>query len=162
VESWCNALRWFFRNAERQDATSVPSPEWVCNNPDAPDWQKRMLRVLRIRKYAYETEKSYIYCAQGFLRFIGSQNPNSLSDDDIRRYLDHLAYHSRSQALPVLILTLLEFTVTALGGSNDVVHVSIVQLLSNPQKHGGKKVLVSGVLHVEFGDSSRFLSTEHW
>ncbi len=61
----------------------------------------------------------------------------------------------------VLFLTLLVFGPIASGGSNDVLHVSMVQLLSNPEKYDGKKILVSGVLHVEFENSSLFLSNEH-
>jgi len=98
VESWRNALRWFFRNAERQEGEAPPVLEVDPTDPDAPAWQKEMIRVLRIRKYALETERSYFYGAQKFLDFHRCDNPSSLGDDHIRQYLDHLACERKSSA----------------------------------------------------------------
>lgn len=98
VEGWRNALRWFFRNAERQEGDGQPLPEIDPGDPDAPAWQKEMIRVLRIRKYALETERSYFYGAQKFLAFYHCDDPSSLGDDHIRQYLDHLACEKRSSA----------------------------------------------------------------
>lgn len=50
-----------------------------------------MIRVLRIRKYAFETERSYLYGAQNFLAFHGTDDPAALGYDHIGKYLDYLA-----------------------------------------------------------------------
>lgn len=125
VESWRNALRWFFRNAERQEGDAPPMPEIDPDNPSATGWHKEMIRVLRVRKYALETERSYLYGAQAFLAFHRCDDPATLSDDHIRQYLDHLACEKRSsastqrQTLNAIVFLLREVYEIPLGDFSD-------------------------------------------
>jgi len=125
IESWRNALRWFFRNAERQEGETPPVLEVDPSDPNAPAWQKEMIRVLRIRKYALETERSYFYGAQKFLAFHRCDDPSSLGDDHIRQYLDHLACERKSsastqrQSLNAIVFLLREVYSKQLGDFSD-------------------------------------------
>lgn len=96
LESWREGIRWFFREGRaemrREDSlgrrgrrpsqkerdivrdVSVPSVEAGLKGeefePKKPrgGWRAAMIRVLRIRKYAYRTEQSYLHWANRFAR----------------------------------------------------------------------------------------------
>lgn len=65
------------------------------------------------------------------------------------------------QVFKALILIAL-FNVANLYGENinseKINDISMIQLLSNPEKFHGKKVRVNGYLHNQFEDSNLFLS----
>lgn len=131
LESWRNALRWFFRNAERLDGEIDLSPVVDIQEATAADWQKEMLRVLRVRKYAYETEKSYFSWACRFVAYSKCEDPGTLGEGDVKRYLDFLACHSnvsastQRQALNSLVFLLREVYRKPLGDFSEYLRAKV-------------------------------------
>jgi integron integrase len=70
---------------------------------------KEIQRVLRVRGYAYQTEKTYIYWARAFIKFHNNQHPRSLSEPEVEHFLSHLAVdrnvavNTQNQAFNALI-----------------------------------------------------------
>lgn len=66
-------------------------------------------RVLRVRGYAYQTEKTYIYWIRYYIRFHENQHPNSLAEAEVERFLSYLAVsrnvavNTQNQAFNALI-----------------------------------------------------------
>jgi hypothetical protein len=58
------------------------------------DWQEAVLKVkecMRIRHYSYSTEKTYVDWIVRFGKYIGKEKASSVSDEDVRNYMAHLA-----------------------------------------------------------------------
>ncbi len=131
LESWRNALRWFFRNAEKLKGEIDVEVESPVPDGISSEWQKEMLRVIRVRKYAYETEKSYISWACRFMRHIGSEDPSQLGEEEIKRYLDYLAYEdqvsasTQKQALNALVFLLREVYRIQVGDFSDYLRAKV-------------------------------------
>ena len=68
-----------------------------------------VVRVLRLRGYAYQTEKSYLYWIRAYIKFNGDKHPNTMAEPDVERYLSHLAVNqnvavnTQNQAFNALI-----------------------------------------------------------
>lgn len=66
-------------------------------------------RVLRIRGYAYQTEKTYIYWIRYYIKFHQDQHPNTLAEPEVERFLSYLAINrdvavnTQNQAFNALI-----------------------------------------------------------
>ena len=100
LTQWRNALRWFFRNAPESRASSDASlsPEDVEANPVAREgesWFDAFIGEIRRRRYSYHTELSYLQWIRSYAAFSGVEDLGSLGENDIRRYLDHLAVERR-------------------------------------------------------------------
>jgi integron integrase len=65
--------------------------------------------VLRVKHYAYRTEKSYIFWMRRFILFHGKRHPSEMNSKEINAFLTHLAVNRRvaastqNQALNALI-----------------------------------------------------------
>ncbi|GAA5191195.1 integron integrase [Ferrimonas gelatinilytica] len=55
-------------------------------------------QALRVRHYALQTEKSYLYWIRYFIRFNNLRHPNTLSNPEIEGFLTHLANERRVSA----------------------------------------------------------------
>ena len=102
---WMNALRWFFRNASpsnscRKDPEpgAIPAESVAADhatNDDEKAWYDRFIAELRRRHYSYHTEISYLQWIRGYATFHRTDDLESLTEADIRGYLDHLATERR-------------------------------------------------------------------
>jgi len=89
LEQWKEALRWFFREGKRRSPMTagqerarifgtrtpargeVPPPASGAGTSKATaDWRQQAIRVIRVRKYSYRTEQSYVEWLARFARFV--------------------------------------------------------------------------------------------
>ena len=68
-----------------------PKQESARLSASEPAWKLQCLRGVRIRKFSYHTEKSYLQRLQRFAGYWQTQDLESLGEDEIKLYLDHLA-----------------------------------------------------------------------
>jgi len=76
VESWKEAIRWLFRTAKQMQAFEEGSPlqPSPVNGPTAPRpkggthrfWFDEFRRIVRLRHYSYQTEKTYLEWVRRF------------------------------------------------------------------------------------------------
>jgi len=141
LESWREALRWFFRTAKASQATgageSGPPRETEAGltmaEPDAsggldpalPAWKRAFLTTVRRRHYSYRTEQSYLVWLERFARFLQGEQLEERGADDITAFLDHLAGEQRlsassqRQALNAVVFLLREVFGKELGDFSD-------------------------------------------
>jgi hypothetical protein len=55
------------------------------------DWRTEAIRVLRVRKYAYRTEQSYLEWLTRFERSVQGRNLHECGAPEVRRFLADLA-----------------------------------------------------------------------
>ncbi|WP_290580664.1 integron integrase [Ketobacter sp.] len=66
-------------------------------------------RVLRVRGYAYQTEKTYIYWIRYYIKFNHDQHPKVMAESEVERFLSYLAVsrnvavNTQNQAFNALI-----------------------------------------------------------
>ena len=69
----------------------------------------RLREAIRVRHYSYQTEKAYVHWVRRYIRFHGLRHPDSLSGDQVRSFLTHLAVEkgvsasTQNQALCAII-----------------------------------------------------------
>jgi len=115
LESWREALRWFFRTAKAagvaEQGLLEPSPE-ASEAPGAREgcrlvpaagegmsgWRRAFVTTVRRRHYSYRTEQSYLVWLERFARFLGSDDLESRGGEEIKAFLDHLARDQRLSA----------------------------------------------------------------
>lgn len=100
VVQWCNALRWFFREAEGfidEPAADIPRELVAAEHDEVGDepWLAPFLAEVRRLHYSYHTEVSYLQWIRGYAGFLGSDDLLGFGYRDVRRYLDHLAVGRR-------------------------------------------------------------------
>lgn len=110
------ALRWFFQAAARQSAGHPAPPPLIRvekEDSGGPQWEQRMVTVLRTRQYQWRTEETYRGWAHRFASWLG--RPVEQADgNDIRNFLEHLAVagkvaaSTQKQALNALVFLLRE------------------------------------------------------
>lgn len=143
------ALNWFFKNAPQQqlarfstahlDAASKPAdgdggyrgpptadvPPPAATDLGSTDWERRLIERIRTRHLLWRTEQTYRAWAWRFVTFLGAQPVESAGDNDIRRYLTHLATRERiaaatqKQALNALVFLLRDALGKDLGDFRD-------------------------------------------
>ena len=112
AEQWREAIRWFFREANRRNGTQKiaghepGSRGGIGAKPDsgtpgakgtAAKWEADLRCRLRVLHYSYRTEQSYV----GWIRrFVGAQGGtlDGVIPDRLRRFLDDLAVRGRVSA----------------------------------------------------------------
>ena len=68
-----------------------------------------VVRILRVRGYAYKTEKSYVYWIRAYIKFNNDQHPKDMGEVEVERFLSHLAVNqnvavnTQNQAFNALI-----------------------------------------------------------
>jgi len=127
LESWKEAIRWFFLEARSRGAqgdmadrkssripaipparrqesaalNSQPSTSKIGQGTSGggiPAWKAAYLRALRRGHYAYRTEGSYLVWLERFARHCGSDDLQSRGPEDIKAFLDELAVNERLSA----------------------------------------------------------------
>lgn len=130
VESWVNALRWFFREAAlavEMDAREIPAEQVAAEHRarEGEIWMAEFLAEIRRRHYSYHTEVSYLRWIRGYAAFVGSDDLKSFGRMDVRRFLDHLAVgerlraSSQRQALNAVVFLYKQVFRTELGDFSD-------------------------------------------
>ena len=127
LESWKEAIRWFFLEARKREAQGESaggkssrisaSPPVLGREAEAPSsepsipnmgqrtsgggiaaWKAAYLTVLRRGHYAYRTEGSYLVWLERFARYCGSDDLQSRGPEDIKGFLDELALNEHLSA----------------------------------------------------------------
>jgi integrase len=141
LESWREALRWFFRTAKAARASDAGESGFPCEaepgltvaepnvsgglDPAMPAWKRAFLTTVRRRHCSYRTEQSYRVWLERFARFLGSQQLEERGADDLKAFLDHLAgdqrlsASSQRQALNAVVFLLREVFGKELGDFSD-------------------------------------------
>jgi len=88
-----------FKGKVASDAVSL-STGTVAKGSDIPQIIKEMKRIIRLKHYAYSTERSYLDWAKRFFRYVHETKGNDalFASDDIKQYLSHLAIKQRVSA----------------------------------------------------------------
>jgi len=129
LESWKEAIRWFFRAAPRPepprgDSEPALAPSATEREPEA-DWRERLQRLLRVRHYSYRTEQTYTEWAERFARFCAPRGVTEAGEAELKGYLDHLAVRgavsasTQRQALNALVFLAREVLGRELGDFSD-------------------------------------------
>ena len=116
---WKDGLNWFFREGRRHCASAPPLedrslPTLGQADTGAQAWERRLIERLRIQHYAWRTEKTYREWAWRLAKFIGPRELESVTGEDLKAFLSHLAVHGRvgvatqKQALNALIFVFRE------------------------------------------------------
>jgi len=93
LESWKEALRWFFREASR-----VSGVECRLDNAGLPDWQKRLITRLRVENKSYRTEETYVGWCKRYMEYASGAKEGAASIATLEGFLDGLAYEGRVSA----------------------------------------------------------------
>ena len=139
------ALRWFFRAAmapgARADSSGASAPAMkpprVVTQPQpylrpmepkpaaldlgGPEWEKALVRTMRVRGLLWRTEQTYRKWAQRFARYIAPKTPFAARAEEVGAFLSDLAVHSRAspsgqrQALNALVFLMQEALSQDLG-----------------------------------------------
>lgn len=132
------ALRWFYRAARRnpassphrQPATSLPQgspfkiPPSAASDLGGADWERDLIRAVRRNGFLWRTEEAYRRWAGRFAVFLQPRSPYAAEADDIAGFLSHLAVTDRAspatqkQALNALVFFLHEALHRQLGDIN--------------------------------------------
>lgn len=101
LQSWNNALRWFFREAvlsAERAAAEIPGEQVGAEHVVAAGeevWMGEFLAEIRRRHYSYQTELSYLRWIRGYAAFLGSNELRSFGRVEVRRFLDNIAVSGR-------------------------------------------------------------------
>ena len=113
LEQWKEALRWFFREGKRRQQApneqagaqsegaaprSTPRPQPRGATVNAIDWRAEAIRVIRVRKYSYSTEQSYLDWLSRFAQFVRPRDPVQCGEPEVRAFLDQLAVQGQVSA----------------------------------------------------------------
>lgn len=120
LEQWKEALRWLFREGKRREgrlagdcgsqSAECRVPSGACrgqrrepaatNDPSVKslDWRAEAIRVLRVRKYKYRTEQTYLEWLTRYERSLRGRNPVQCGAEEVRAFLDDLAVQGRVSA----------------------------------------------------------------
>jgi integron integrase len=116
---WKDGLNWFFREGRRHCASGPPLadrslPTLGQADTGAQAWERRLIERLRLQHYAWRTEKTYREWAWRLAEFIRPRDLESVTGEDLKAFLSHLAVHGRvavatqKQALNALIFVFRE------------------------------------------------------
>jgi len=145
LEQWKDALRWFFREGKRraggQNAShcSKPAVAGDCRSQGsatgeggvdrsaarAMNWRQESIRVLRVRKYTYRTEQTYLEWLTRYEKSLQGRDLIQCGAEEVRAFLDDLAVRGRvsastqRQALNALVFLYREVLDRDLGDFSD-------------------------------------------
>lgn len=148
---WKEALNWFFKegakqppNQERRGASgkrALPGnvirdvPSLAARDTGSAEWERRLIQGLRSGHYLWRTEQAYRHWAGRFVQWLagpesaagasGVPDLETVSEDDVRRFLSELATlhrtsaSSQKQALNAIVFLLREVYGRELGDFSD-------------------------------------------
>ena len=105
---WKAALNWFFRAAKSAPANlGTPcvrdrEPPLAVTDLGGPEWEQKLIREIRTRRYEWRTEQVYRMWARRFSGWLaaerGGMNVTAAAENEIRDYLSDLATRQRVSA----------------------------------------------------------------
>jgi integron integrase len=128
VQEWKDALNWFFRQKKAWGCSSVEGvPSLGRKDLGRAAWERRLIERIRTLHLAWRTEETYRGWSWRLARFLQPRPMESLGDDDVRRFLTHLAVATRvgastqRQALNAIVFYLREVAGKEPGDFSDFV-----------------------------------------
>lgn len=91
LESWKNALRWFFREARKQGTEQGLSEVHDTVESIRDPLERRLAIKLRTANRSLRTEQAYRGWFKRYRQFLGKRDPAATSRADVERFLEHLA-----------------------------------------------------------------------
>lgn len=67
------------------------TPLGLFADKPVPRLYDRIVEVLRVRHYSRRTEEAYIHWIRRYIEFFEHQHPRQLTEEDVNRFLTHLA-----------------------------------------------------------------------
>jgi integron integrase len=86
-EFWLSGEAWAMTTATEQRRT----PLGLFPDQPVPRLYDRIIEVLRVRHYSQRTEEAYLHWIRRFILFHDRRHPRQLGEDDVNRFLTHLA-----------------------------------------------------------------------
>jgi site-specific recombinase XerD len=99
----------------------------AANNSQSP-FLEHVRNTIRTRRYGVRTEQAYVHWIKGFILYHGKRHPQELGEDEVGRFLSHLAVerqvsaNTRNQALNALLFLYRHVLRKPLAGTLDTVH----------------------------------------
>lgn len=99
LREWKDALNWFFRQrkewvrTQTQQAHGVPS--LGRTDLGQVDWERRLIERVRMLHLAWRTERTYRDWNWRLAKFLHPKAMESVGEEDVRRFLTHLAVAQR-------------------------------------------------------------------
>jgi len=90
----------------------IPTPRRRVGRKDTVQWdvfERAVREALRLKHYAYRTEKTYLYWIRRYVRYHHERKPSSMGAAEIHQYLSHLAVNedvsasTQNQALNAIV-----------------------------------------------------------
>ena len=81
----------------------------ITSETRKPKLMDQMRQVMRVKHYAYQTEKSYLHWARRYILFHDKRHPSELGTAEVRAFLSYLAVDrhvsasTQNQALNALV-----------------------------------------------------------
>jgi len=126
LQEWKDGLNWFFRSGRRGAGGLVRSmPSVGREDLGSVDWEQRLVRRIRLLRFAWRTEQTYRGWAWKFARFLGDRPLPEATGADVRAFLSKLAVEDRvsvatqRQGLNALVFCLREVEGKELGDFSD-------------------------------------------
>ena len=98
--AWVNGQYFFTNRPVNQGNTDLSVDRF--RQRELPEDYRRCpeayLQKLEIRKYAYNTARTYISMFEGYLNHFSGRSPDELNEEDIRTYLQKLAQQNKSDS----------------------------------------------------------------
>ena len=67
------------------------TPLGLFADKPTPRLYDHMVEVLRVRHYSRRTEEAYVHWVRRYIDFHGRRHPRELAEDEVNRFLTHLA-----------------------------------------------------------------------
>ena len=126
IEQWKEALRWFFREANRKERVDIQGKTAAeGESRQEPAWKTAVLKVIRRRNYSYRTEESYVFWINRFVKHFRTESLEQFGEEQIKEFLDEMALRGRfsassqRQALNALVFLYREAYGRQLGDFSD-------------------------------------------
>ena len=71
--------------------STIHAPLGVYPGKEQPRLYDRVIETFRVRHYSRRSEQAYLYWIQRFLHFHRPRHPCDLAEEDVNRFLTHLA-----------------------------------------------------------------------
>jgi integron integrase len=117
-----------FERASLQRASPAPSPgPHISSEGQKPKLLDQVRSVLRVRRYSYRTEQTYIHWIKRFIFFHHKRHPSDMGKEEVEQFLTalavdrHVSAATQNQALHALLFLYQQVLAQEIGWLNDLV-----------------------------------------